>query len=377
MTASDSEHTAVTRRQKRPGSVKARAMVAAAVATIITLVLVFIGSRGFADFDAALIGYFVATVFAIAALTYRYALWIERPPTGHYFRAGWATFLSWKNFRRYTTLVPRALWTDIFGQTFIRKRSTARWLTHLAIFWGVVLSVLVTVPLTFGWVRFTLVPPDRYTAWFFGFPVLTFPIHAGIGFATFHVLDFTAVLLIAGVTAAMWRRIRDTGLLTTQRFGFDLMPLILLFAIAITGLALTASSTWWGGAFYWFIALVHQVVVVLWLISLPFGKFFHIVERPASIGVTLYQQVAQDVEYYGHEPQPAPPLPPRPVTHCRRCGVEAPSALFITDLEGVLADLGQRYDLGAERGLLQDYCPTCKRLLRANAYYALLKRDFL
>ncbi|HXS13000.1 MAG TPA: hypothetical protein VN734_09875, partial [Acidobacteriaceae bacterium] len=59
-------------------NVRVRAASAAAVATIVTLVLVFIGSRGFADFDAALIGYFVATVFAIAALTYRYALWIER-----------------------------------------------------------------------------------------------------------------------------------------------------------------------------------------------------------------------------------------------------------------------------------------------------------
>ena len=43
----------------------------------------------------------------------------------------------------------------------------------------------------------------------------------------------------------------------------------------------------------------------------------------------------------------------------------------------VLTDLGQRYELGGDRGLLQDYCPTCKRVLRANAYYALMKRDFL
>lgn len=35
------------------------------------------------------------------------------------------------------------------------------------------------------------------------------------------------------------------GLRTTQRFGFDLAPLVLLFAIAVTGLALTASSLWW------------------------------------------------------------------------------------------------------------------------------------
>jgi hypothetical protein len=303
-------------------SVRARATLAAAVATAITLVLVFIGSRGLRDFDAALIGYAVATVFAIAALTFRYTLWIERPPTSHYFWAGWRTFLSWRNFRRYALLVPKALWTDIIGQTFIKRRGTARWLTHQAIFWGVVLSILVTVPLTFGWVRFTLVPPDDYRAWFFGFPVATVPIESGIGFSAFHILDFTAVLLIAGVVAATWRRLRDMGLLTTQRFGFDLVPLVLLFAIAVTGLALTASSAWWGGSFYWFIALVHQVVVVLWLLSLPFGKFFHIIERPASIGVTLYQQVAQDVEYY-RRVEPSTEGATAPV--CRRCGTAIPS----------------------------------------------------
>jgi hypothetical protein len=362
-------------------TLKARAATASGLVTAITIVLVIVGSRGLRDFDAALIGYAVASVFAIAALTYRYALWLGRPPTGHYFRAGWKTFLSWRNFRRYTLLVPRALWTDIFAQTFIRHRSTGRWLTHLAIFWGVVLSVLITVPLTFGWIHFTLVGPDRYLAWFFGFPIVTFPIHSGSGFAIFHALDFTAILLIIGVAAAMWRRIRDLGLLTTQRFGFDLVPLILLFAIAITGLALTASSNWWGGSFYWFIALTHQVVVVLWLLSLPFGKFFHIVERPASVGVTLYQQVAQDVEYYGRESYtPARAVahePPPSTSGCRRCGAEVPSAQFIRDLEGVLADLGQRYELGNGRGLLQDYCPTCKRVLRAEAYYTLMKREFL
>jgi hypothetical protein len=114
--------------------------------------------------------------------------------------------------------------------------------------------------------------------------------------------------------------------------------------------------------------------VVLWLISLPFGKFFHIVERPASVGVTVYQQVAQDVEYYGrgtpHEPAASP-------ASCRRCGTRLPSARFIADLEGVLADMGQRYELGGERGVLQDYCPTCKRVIRADGYYALLERRFL
>jgi hypothetical protein len=353
-----------------------RALVAAAIVTASVLVLIYVGSRGLRDFDSALIGYAVASVFAIAALTYRYTLWLGRPPTWRYFRAGWVNFLSWRNFRRYAFLIPKAWWTDIFGQTFIRKRSTTRWIMHMSIFWGVLLSVLVTVPLTFGWIRFTLDPPDHYQAVFFGIGLFSFPIEARTGFAVFHVLDFTAVLLLVGLVIAIWRRINDAGLLTTQRFGFDLLPLILLLAIAVTGLALTASSTWWDGAFYWFIALVHEVVVVLWLLSLPFGKFFHIIQRPASIGVTLYQAVNQDVEHYRAR-RTAPERSPIGTGVCRRCGEALPSQQFISDLKGVLNDLGQDYDLGRDRATVQDYCPTCKRVLRGQAYYALMGKRFL
>lgn len=337
-----------------------------AAAGLVTLI--YLGSRGLKDFDSALIGYAVATVFAVAAIAYRYVRWITRPPTWRYFKAGWLNFLSWRNFRRYTNLIPVAWWHDILGQTFIRKRSPQRWLMHMAIFWGVVLSCLITFPLTFGWIRFTLIPPDHYQLWFFGLPVLHFPIRAGTGFALFHALDFTALLLIIGLAIALWRRATDVGLLTTQRFGFDLVPLVLLFAIAVTGLALTASSLWWEGRFYWFISLTHQVAVVGWLLSIPFGKFFHIVERPASIGVTLYQTVNQDIEHYGAQPQTA---------RCKRCGRELPSQQFIEDLKATLHDLGQTYDLGDDRGWLQEYCPTCKRGLRGQAYYQLMGRRFL
>jgi hypothetical protein len=356
---------------------RTRAVVAAAVTTTITLVLIYLGSRGLRDFDAALIGYAVATVFVIAALTYRYTLWLGRPATRLYFRAGWREFLSWKNFRRYTLLIPKAWWTDIFGQTFIWKRSAVRWVMHQCLFWGVVLSLLVTVPLTFGWIRFTLVPPDGYRAWFFGIPLLVFPIESGIGFSAYHILDFTAVLLLVGLAIAIWRRITNAGLVTTQRFGFDLLPLFLLGAIAITGLALTASSTWWGGSFYWFIALTHQVVVVLWLLSLPFGKFFHIIQRPASIGVTLYQTVSQGLDRFapGRDTAAAPAAPA--VRHCRNCGESLPSALFVADIKRVLGELGQDYSLGGDLGTLQEYCPTCKRVLRGRAYYRLLKQKLL
>lgn len=332
------------------------------------ILLIFIGSRGLADFDAALIGYAVATVFAAAAIVYRYTLWITRPPTWQYFKAGWRNFLSWQNFRRYTTLIPVAFWNDLFAQTFIGKRSLLRWIMHLSIFWGAILSALVTFPLVFGWIRFTLVPPDNYQLWFFGLPVLQFPIQAGTGFALFHALDFTAALLILGVAIALWRRTTDAGLISTQRFDFDLVPPVLLFGIAVTGLSLTASSLLWEGRFYWFLSLTHQVFVVATLLALPFGKFFHIVERPASIGVSLYQTVKQDAEREGAASQ---------VAQCRRCGEPLPSKAFIVDLKNTLRDLNQNYDLGPELGSLQDYCPTCKRVLRGRTYYATMGKRFL
>ncbi len=340
----------------------------AAAAVLVLLGLIFVGSRGLRDFDSALVGYAVATVFATAAIVYRYTLWITRPPTWRYFKAGWTNFLSWRNFRRYSALIPIAWWTDILAQTFILKRSIQRWVMHMSIFWGVILSLAVTLPLTFGWIRFTLVPPDRYQAWFFGFPVFQFPIEAGTGFAVFHILDWTALLLIVGLGIAFYRRTTDVGLLTGQRFSFDLVPLVLLFAIAATGLALTASSGWWEGRFYWFISLTHQVAVVGWLLSIPFGKFFHIVERPASMGVTLYQAVNQDVEHYGGRPQTGA---------CRRCGRPLPSQQFVDDLKATLAELNIPFDMGPEHGWLQEYCPTCKRVVRGQAYYRVMGREFM
>ena len=42
----------------------------AVLSTLVLLVLIYMGSRGLRDFDPALIGYAVATVFALAAIVY-------------------------------------------------------------------------------------------------------------------------------------------------------------------------------------------------------------------------------------------------------------------------------------------------------------------
>jgi len=46
--------------------------------------LIVVGSRGLRHFDAALVGYTFATLFAVFGITYRYAMWLQRPPTRMY-----------------------------------------------------------------------------------------------------------------------------------------------------------------------------------------------------------------------------------------------------------------------------------------------------
>jgi hypothetical protein len=344
---------------------RTRSLLAGVVAAAVLVALIALGSRGFHWFDATLIGYAVGTIFAVAAVTYKYTFWIDRPPTSRYWRRSWSMFLSLTNFRRYTSLIPRAIVTDLFTQGFIRKRGWYRWITHQCIFWGVVLSCAITFPLTFGWLRFTQTNVGAYRLWAVGFPFFTFAADSPLGFLVFHALDFTALLLLVGLVLALHRRFHDLALIAVQRFRFDLIPLALLLAIVLTGLALTADSAWLGGTYYWFISLTHEVVVVLWLISLPFGKFFHIIERPATVGIKLYTQIT-------HEEALQP---------CARCGAEFATVRFVTDLKKTLADVGENYALSPQPGeesaptptgdlWWQDLCPSCKRVVRAQAIFA-------
>ena len=346
-------------------------------AALLTL-LIALGSRGFHWFDASLIGYAVASVFAFAAVTYKYSFWLARPPTGRYWRRSWQLFFSYENFRRYTLLIPKAI-GDLFAQQFIRRRGPYRWITHQCIFWGVILSCCITFPLTFGWIRLTQTTTGEHQVWFFGFPLAAFPVNSVPAFLTYHALDITALILLIGLVMAFHRRFHDLALISVQRFGFDIMPLALLMAIAVSGLALTADSTWLGGAYYWFISLVHEAVVVLWLISLPFGKFFHLIERPATVGIELYWRTGEGTE----------------MQKCPRCGEAFAPVRFIQDLKKTLLDVDENYTLREEAtaprshestgtpveeqesGKLrwQDFCPSCKRIMRAQANLAALGPD--
>lgn len=360
-------------------SLRARSILLGVLAAALLTALIAIGSRGFHWFDAALIGYAVATIFAAAAVTYKYTFWLARPPTGRYWRRSWRLFLSYANFRRYTSLIPKALLADLATQQFIRKRGFYRWVTHQCIFWGVILSCCITFPLTFGWERFTETPQGNYLMWFFGFPLFSFSPDSIFGVLVYHALDWTALLLLVGLVLAFHRRFHDLALIAVQRFRFDIVPLALLLAIVVTGLALTADSVWLGGQYYWYISLTHEAVVVLWLISLPFGKFFHLIERPATVGIELYWQTGEGTE----------------MQKCARCGREFAPVRFIQDLKKTLSEVGENYTIRAapqqqdaqaqpapanETGPVsvvwwQDFCPDCKRVVRAQGNLAALGRQ--
>jgi hypothetical protein len=47
-------------------------------------VAIVVGGRNLAHFDAALVAYTFATLFAAFEITYRYAMWLQHPPTRMY-----------------------------------------------------------------------------------------------------------------------------------------------------------------------------------------------------------------------------------------------------------------------------------------------------
>jgi hypothetical protein len=185
-----------------------------------------------------------------------------------------------------------------------------------------------------------------YRTFVFGIPVQDFPVESVFAFLVFHGLVWSSFLVIAGVMLAFRRRMIDHGAVATQQFGQDILPLLLLFAISITGLMLTASYTWLRGYAYDFLAILHAATVIVTLLWLPFGKLFHVFQRPAQLGVGFYKDS-------GARDQQAT---------CRRCRQPYASLQMIRDLIVVEQELGFRYDLPAG-GHYQDVCPKCRRAL--------------
>ena len=104
------------------------------------------------------------------------------------------------------------------------------------------------------------------------------------------------------------------------------------------------------GSHFSFISLLHAFTVVVLLLYLPFGKFFHIIQRPAQLGVQFYKEEGARGEQ----------------AVCIRSGQAYQSQLHHDDLADVMKDIG--IDFGEH----QDLSPQEKRKLIALNQLAVL-----
>jgi hypothetical protein len=327
----------------------------AALVTGMLTVAIVVGSRRLSHFDAALVAYTFATLFAVFGITYRYSIWLQRPPTAMFWKRGWQTFFYRRHIVQNMATWFKRVGGEFAANDFIFKRDRSRWLAHMAIMWGCILAAAITFPLVFGWMSFESVPGkiDWYRVYIFGFPTIAMAHDSLPAFLMFHGLVWASLLVIPGVMLAMRRRIRDEGAAAIQVFSEDFLPLILLFAVSITGLLLTVSYTWLRGYGYEFLATLHAVTVIATLLWLPFGKFFHIFQRPAQLGVEFYKDVAAQSAS----------------ARCKRCDHPFASEMHVNDLVQVQRELGYRYDITGAGSLThyQEICPRCRRALVALA----------
>jgi hypothetical protein len=332
--ARDSNHDAV------------RAALWGLLVAALLLLAIYVGSNRLRHFDAALVPYTGAAVFSSFGIAYRFAMWLRRPPTRAYWFRGWRVFFRPTKLPANLVRLAQLFFRDFFAQRFIEKRSHLRWIAHWLIAWGCILAAAVTFPLSFGWVHFESAPQDQsiYRAFVFGLHIFTFRLGTITAMLTFNILDISAIMVLTGVALALFRRARDRGAIAVQQFAQDMMPLLMLFAISVTGLFLTASTHLLHGLNYGFLSMLHAVTVIFTLLYLPFGKFFHIFQRPAQLGVQFYKEEGARSEQ----------------ATCFRCGETFASRMHIEDLKQVEQSLKIHFE--ARGGThYQDVCPACRR----------------
>ena len=224
--------------------------------------LIVLGSRNLAHFDAALVGYTFATLFAAFGITYRYAMWLQRPPTAMYWRRGWQVFCSGPAASAATSAPARPAPGRRLRRAIASSGGAARRGGRpLAASCGAASSPsAITFPLVFGWIHFETRarrPASRIASTSSASrPPRSRSIRCSVSSSS----TGWSGRRCWSSSASCWRcapRLRDHGAAALQQFGEDFLPLLLLFAISVTGLMLTASYTWMKGYAYDFLAILH------------------------------------------------------------------------------------------------------------------------
>ena len=324
-------------------------------------ILIIVGSRKLIYFDAALIPYLIATVFAIFGSVYRYSVWLSRPPTRILWERTLRSFFS-KQFLLNFFSISKVFIENLFIQKFIGRRSHYRWVMHFFLAWGCILAFAITFPLVFGWLHFAHPSGEayRYQLYVFGFPVMIFDPYGMIGFLFFNALNFCSLMIVVGTVMAFARRLVHPGEITKQTFANDLLPLLILFSVAVSGLALTFSTHYLAGQHYRILSTVHCWTVVSFLVYLPFGKFFHIFQRASQMGAELY--------IYEKEMGK--------LAICPKTGEGFTSEVQKEDVKKILSEIGFQFQTEDQEVSIQDLSPQARRQLFMTIQHKRLKGKF-
>lgn len=302
----------------------------------------------FVHIDMALLGYAISsTVFAIG-LTIRMSFWMWRKATNKVAKRSVDNLFNKDRLKRNSKALVRTLIDNIILQKFIFQRGIYRGIQHFMISWGCIISFAITFGLTFGWMRFDLIDPETYQIIVFDMPTITMAAHGIFAEIVYNGLNIGAIMVLIGAGMALYRRITDYDVKVTQRFEFDILPLIILLAVTVTGLILTIQYTFLDGWMHHYMSLIHQVTVIIMLMYFPFGKLFHVPIRPLATAVPMSYQEVVKVD----------------TKSCKSCGQPYSNDDQIADVQAILKS--QNFDLQLADGTyLSDYCTGCRRRMRA------------
>ena len=293
----------------------------------VLLALTFFGSDGLRWFDAALVGYLLG--LACRGVRHRLPLpgVVATTADGAAEPAGMGVVppgpAAPQRRRPRGSGRQRTCW---------RRASSAaaprgRWAAHQSVFWGCMLAAAVTVPADLRVAALrdrSARTASEYQAYVFGVGTVSLRRRpAWSASLVFHLLDIAALLVIAGVLVFLLpaaRRPRSAGRRTqrglprpgraVRRVGHRPVP-HRVEPVAARG-ATTASST-----------TCTRSRSILGLLYIPFGKLFHIFQRPANLGVHFYKDAGTPRRPAAVSAVRRPSSPPRcrsPIsrTSCRR-----------------------------------------------------------
>ncbi|MFX3623709.1 MAG: MFS transporter [Ectobacillus sp.] len=317
------------------------------IVTLVLLFTVWYATDQFTHVDLATLGYLLASIVFGIGMTIRVCFWFARPATHQVVKRSWKNLRSKDRVKRNFASIIKTGIENIFLQKFIFKRGIYRGLQHFLIAWGCLGSLAFTFGLTFGWFRFTLIDAHTYGVIFMNHQVMKIQAHGIIAELMYNSLNIFAMMLLIGATMALIRRTINKDVRVTQRFEFDILPLLLLLGAAVTGLMLTLSYVFLKGFMHHYITIIHQISVVFFLVYFPFGKLFHVPIRPLATAVPMNYQEVVKVD----------------TRACKGCGNTYSNDDQISDVKAILA--AQQFDLQlADGSYLADYCPSCRRRIR-------------